>query len=304
MSNERRALITVAAGLALAMLAPARSDAARRSLRYRLPADAIETLQFDVDQTVVTRFDRLPPEAEPYDVPALEQSLASVSTHLAGRIERLVGRVFRDSSLGLVTRVIDLDGSIDSGAGPHPVDWSMLEGKSVSMRVIDSGELLASSGWQHIAGAGRGGDVVQAVLLQSVLRLPFQVPEGEGSLPMAFRLRVPLDPLLNLDQAWDLSFEAADAPPGCGRRCVAVTYEGTATEAAVDGHPARPMKRDSRAVVSGTIVLDGKAGFLKEHRFRLAWVHSVSSLRENGTPRAEITQEQTITGVIREDSAR
>lgn len=297
----RRLLLGTLALLVVAILLPSPSHAARRNLKYRLPTDAIESLQFEVQHTVTTRFDTLPPEAEPYDVKALEASLAEVKTSLSGRIERVVGRVFRDSSLGLVSRIIDLEGTIDRGEGAVPVNWSGLEGKSVSMRMLESGELLASAGWQHIAGAARGGDAVYAVLLQSILRLPFDVPAQGGAVPLTFRSRVPVDPLLNLDRGWNLSFTAGEPPAGCGRRCVALNYEGTVTEAAVDQHPARPMKRDSTATVSGTVVLGNRAGFVKDHSFEIRWTHAVESLRENGTTRAAIVQEQVTTGRIFED---
>ena len=61
------------------------------------------------------------------------------------------------------------------------------------------------------------------------------------------------------------------------------------------------MTRDGRAKVKGTIVL--KAGFIKEHSFELGWEHVVRSLRENGTVRAEITQQVTTVGRVMEDSS-
>ena len=117
-------------------------------------------------------------------------------------------------------------------------------------------------------------------------------------MPLAFRSRVPLDPLLNLDRNWNLSFRAVEPPAGCGRRCVAMDYTGSVTEVAVDAHPARPMKRESAAVVSGVIVLDNKVGFVKDHSFEIRWTHAVESLRENGTTRAAVAQEQVTTGRI------
>jgi|GEM_PF-1555743 len=290
--------LVIALGASALLVQVNSAQAGRRSLRYRLPADAIETLSFDVAHTVQTSFDQLPPEAEPYDTDTLQASLATVTTEVSGTIERVVGRVFRDRSLGLVSRVIDVAGSVDRGQGAEPLDASGIEGKSVSMRVLESGELLASAGWQHLAGGGRGGDAVFTVLLQSILRLPFEVPSNGGTLPTSFKQRVPVDPLLNLDQTWDLLYSAAEVPDGCGRRCVAVSYEGTITEAAVDGHPARPMKRDGAAQVSGTILLDSKSGYVRDHTFKLAWTFTTTSLRENGTPRAVITQLQTTKGRV------
>ncbi len=281
------------------LVVPAAGQAARRTLRYKLTQDTLEAFTFDVKHTVGTTFDRLPPEAESYDTESLASSLETVTTTVEGSLERVVGRVFRDSSLGLVTRVLDLKGTVDRGDGAQPVSLEGLEGKSVSMRVQESGELLASSGWSHIAGAGRGGELIVPVLLQSVLRLPFQVPEGGGTMPLSFRLRVPYDALLNLDQNWDLAFSAVDSSKECGRRCIALSYEGKVTEVAEDQHPARPMKRDSQAMVSGTIVLDSKVGRLYRHEFTLRWTHSVTSHRENETVRGAIIQEQVVTGSIR-----
>ncbi|MCO4771155.1 MAG: hypothetical protein KDA24_14060 [Deltaproteobacteria bacterium] len=280
-----------------ALALPSGADAARRSLKYKLAQDSVENLTFEVEHVIATSFDRLPPEAEPYDTDSLEESLARVTVTASGRIERVVGRVFRDSSLGLVTRVVDLEGTVDRGAGAAAVSLDGIEGKSVSMRVLESGELLASTGWEHVAGAQRGGDLILPVFLLSVLRLPFDVPASGGAIPIAFRQRVPLDPLLNLDQGWDLEYRAADAPKECGRRCIALSYEGTATEVAEDNHPARPMKRASTATVRGTIVLQSK-GRVFSHEFVQEWTHAVSSHRENDTLRAGLTQSQTITGRI------
>ena len=286
--------------LLLALAPPA--WAARRSLIYKLPPDTVEGLTFEATHRVQTEFVELPPEAEPYDTDALFASLADVSTTVSGRMERVVARVFRDRSLGLVTRFIDLEGTVDRGEQAVPAPLDGLEGKSGSLRVLDSGEVLAGSGWQHIAGARRGGDLVRSVLLQSVLRLPFMVPANGGALPTRFRLRVPLEPLVNLDQDWDIAYREGTPPADC-KRCVALDYEGTVKEVAEDRHPARPMNRESTAEVSGTIVLD-KRGLLQSHSFSLAWTHEVQSLRENETPRAQVRQLHAVDGVIRAEVGR
>ncbi len=285
-------LISVAALAALSNPALA----GRRSLTYRMPSNAIEALSFTVDHRVQTRAVELPPEAEPYDVEGLLAGLGDVNTVLSGRLERTVGRVFRDRSLGLVTRVIELSGTVDRGAGPTEAQLQGMEGKSVSMRVLESGELLASLGWSHMAGAGRGGDLVRDVLLFSVLRLPYTPPANGGAIPASFRLRVPVDGLLNLDQSWSLQWFEAEAPADCSR-CTALRYEATMTEAAEDRHPARPMDSASTGEATGTLLLD-RRGTLVAHDFGLVWTRTVRSLRENGTRRAEFEQVHTVKGQL------
>ncbi len=289
---RRFLLILISLAALAALSSPAL--AGRRSLTYRMPSNAIEVLSFKVDHRVQTRAVELPPEAEPYDVDGLLAGLADVNTVVQGRLERTVGRVFRDRSLGLVTRVVELSGTVDRGAGPAQAALEGLEGKSVSMRVLESGELLASLGWSHMAGAGQGGDLVRDVLLFSVLRLPYTLPANGGAIPSSFRLRVPVDGLLNLDQAWNLQWTAAEAPADC-RRCTALQYEATMTEAAEDRHPARPMDSSSTGEATGTVLLDAKGAVLT-HDFGLVWTRTVRSLRENGTRRAEVEQVHTVQG--------
>ena len=272
------------------------AEGARRSLAYRMPANAIEQIGFAVEHSVSTRATELPPEADEYDLTTLGAILGTVQTVVSGRIERTVARVFRDNSMGLVSRVIAVQASVDRGEGPQPVSTAALEGKSVSMRVLGSGELLASVGWEHSAGAGRGGDLVRDALLLSVLRLPYALPGGSGTIPSTFRLRLPEDALLNRDQAWTLGWTSGDVPHGC-RRCSALAYTGRVTEAAQDRHPARPMDSEGEATVSGTIILDAR-GALVGHTFAVVWTRTVRSLRANGDRRAEFEQLHSLTGTL------
>ena len=291
-----RRILLILLSISVIAAAAGTASAGRRSLSYRLPTDAIEGLSFTVEHRVQTRALELPPEAESYDTAGLMADLADVRTSVQGRMERTVARVFRDESLGLVTRLVDLQGSVDRGTGAHPAVLQGLEGKSVSMRMLGSGELLGSLGWEHLAGATRGGDLVRDVLLMSMLRLPYAVPSGPGSIPTTFRMRVPVDPLLNLDQRWTMAWTAAVAPPDC-KRCSALSWTATMTEAAVDGHPARPMDSAATGQGQGTIVLGPRAA-LVAHDFVIVWTRTVRSLRENDTRRAEIEQVHTITGRV------
>lgn len=269
---------------------------ARRSLRYRLPEDVVERFAFEATHSVRTAFSRLPPEAEPFDVASIEARFGQVDTVLRGTIERMVARVFRDRSLGLVTRLVGLSGTIDRGEGAGELDLTRLEGKSLAMRLHSSGEVLDSFGWSHFSGGGRAGDLVQEVLLQQILRLP-HVPPKSDRVGTTFQLRLPIDPMLERTQLWVLAWTQAEGEQTC-RGCLVLDYEGEVREDSTDQHPARPTKLDGVAKVSGRMVLEGgvRARQLLSHRWSFTWDRTIRSERDNGTVRGELTQTATIEG--------
>jgi hypothetical protein len=285
------------AGFVFAVV-PLADAAPRRTLKYGIPEDRLEVFEFDLSRFTTTEMVHLPAEAEQFDVESLTARIDEVTVQLEGRLERVLARVFRDFSLGLVTRLVDLRGTVSRGGESHPLDVDVLEGKSVSFRLLPSGELLDATGWSRLAGAGRGGSLVEELLLQTVMRLPQHVLRRDQTESASFRLRVPLDPFLKRDQTWVVRFEAAPPPEGCGRRCVAFTYRGEIGETAVDTHPGRPMRLVGKATVSGTIVL-GRGRALREHSFVFDWDRTLRSERANGTLRGEIHQTERVEGSIR-----
>ena len=270
--------------------------AGRRTLRYQLPQDVLESFAFETTRRVATRVVSLPPEADAYDVDSVLDRMRSVQTRTTGRVERVVARVHRDGSLGLVSRLVGLQGSIDRGTGPTALDVAVLEGKSLSMRVLPSGELLDSFGWTHFAGAGRGADLVGELFTQTVLRLPYAVPKG-GSIPTTFRVRLPLDPLVQRDQNWNLAYTDGEPPADCKGKCVALAYTGTVTELSRDTHPARRMELQGEAKVQGTILLAGNRR-LREHRWSITWARELSSQRADGALRGALVQDVVIEGSV------
>ncbi len=304
---RRRVALRVLATLALLLLCLSTAtpaDAARRSLRYGFIEDRIESFRFELTRTTTTAMDHLPAEADDYDIGSLTSRIATVETRLEGRVERLLARVFRDFSSGLVTRLVDLDGTIARAGGePAPLDTDVLEGKSVSFRVLPSGELLDSSGWAHLAGAGRGGDLVSELLLQTVMRLPRDVPRVGRPVPSSYRVRVPVDAFVTRDQNWIVAFEKAEAPDGC-RGCTAISYRGEITETGKDKHPARPMKITGKGTVSGTMVLSRGARALLQHDFAFDWERTVESTRSNGTLRGRVKQTERVVGSLRAEDGK
>ncbi len=294
------ALLLAAAVLAAATVADA---AGRRSLRYHLPQDTLESFRFEVAQRVTTELTRLPPEADAYDVASLTERLDDVSTAVSGRLERYVGRVFRDSSLGLISRLVDVEGTIARGAdAPAPVDLGVLEGKSVSLRVLGSGEILDSFGWAWFSGAARGADLVVEPLLLQVFRLPAHAPKSDP-LGSTFRVRWNVDPSLERVVDHVVAFSPADAPDSC-RRCVAMTYTADLREASRDQHPARPMALDGTGTLSGTLVVGAPVAGgrpLVSHTWEATWDRTVRSEREGGALRGEIELHVELSGGLWRD---
>lgn len=280
------------------VVASVAQGAARRNLVYDLPQDTLERFDFSVSSLVETALVRLPAEADRYDLEPLRARLASVQTTLSGTLERFVGRAFRDDSLGVIARLVDLDGTLARGGEPVGLDVTGLEGKSVSLRLHDSGELLDSVGWDHLSGAMRGHDVVAEVLLQQVLRLPATAPRGSGAVGATFKLRFSVDS--SLQRTWDhvLSWTLAD--PGDCRGCLALAYEGPLMEKVRDKHPARPMVMDGQGRVEGVVLLDrgGRSRPLLRHEWTTTWTRKVRSERDNGSMRGEVEQTVTTHGRI------
>lgn len=291
------ALLLVVASLLAATVATA---ASRRNLNYALPEDRIEAFTLSVTQVVETSLVTLPPEADAYDTDDLMQRLSRAETTASGRLERVVARAFRDGSLGLVTRVESLAGTTDRGEGPRPLEINALQGKSVSLRVLKSGQVVDSFGWTHLSGAGGGGDLVTEALLQSVLRLPNTVP-SKRPVMATWDLRIPVDPFLEREQAWVLTWTEVEPPADC-RRCTALAYTGTLTERSRDTHPARPMSLDGEGTVEGTVVLGKPARRLLQHDWSMTWTRTTRSHRADASLRGEILQSVELTGSIRAEA--
>jgi len=284
--------------LAFATTTAGPADAARRSLKYGFPQDRIEGFAFELTRTIETEMQHLPAEAEGFDVASLTARIGTVETRLEGRIERLLARVFRDFSSGLVTRLVDLRGTVARGGESVGLSTDVLEGKSVSFRVLPSGELLDASGWDRLAGAGRGGDLVSELLLQTVMRLPRDVPRKGRVVPSTYRVRVPVDAFVTRDQNWIVAFEAGEAPADC-RGCVAIEYRGEITETGLDKHPGRPMKLTGTGTVSGSMLLARGSRALLRHAFVFDWERTVESTRANGTLRGRVKQTEHVEGTLR-----
>jgi len=300
-AGQLRGFLSALLLLALGVLSTPVEAGARRSLAYLFPMDHLESFAFELSTVSQTRLVRKPADASRFDLAKVEERLSDVRTRTRGRLDRSLARVFRDSSLGLILRVVDLEGSVARGPGGEAaeLDLSGLEGKSVALRLHASGELLDSHGWSHLLGAQRPGSVLGDLFLQSTLHLPAHLPKPNGSVARSFRTRVPVDASLQRDRTWTLSFTRSVAPEGCGRGCVALSYAGTVLEQSTDTHPARPMGLRGTAVVAGQLVLRGRKGRLVSHTWDREWTNTITSQTAAGRTRGEVVQILREEGSIR-----
>ncbi len=87
----------------------------------------------------------------------LQVDLGPETLALQGRVTLSQGPRYRDGSLGTVLR---FDTLVDGATGePHG-----LAGRAIELRAFESGEVLEVRGLEHLAGAGRHGDVLDVLI--------------------------------------------------------------------------------------------------------------------------------------------
>jgi hypothetical protein len=294
----RRVVLALACGFGI-LLPSASADAARRSLSYAFEKGQVATFSFTATRSVVTDVVLAPEELSQLEVDRVLGRIAAPESQLVGRLERFVAKTYRDGTLGVVSRLVDLTGTVTRAGASTPASVGALDGKSLALRVRGSGELLDSQGWSQFMGGGRGGELAQDVLLQSVLRLPRHPPSSDG-VATSFTLRLPLDDGLETRVAWTVRYLPAEAPEPCPQDCVAITYQGELREEAHDKAEGRTMSRVATGTVEGTIVLTGKGAkrALTSHRWKLVWDRDIASYPAGGDGRGRLSQQVTSTGQL------
>jgi len=297
-SQSRLAVLALACGFGI-LLPSVSADAARRDLSYAFDKDRVTAFSLASTRSVVTEVVLAPDEADQLESDRVLGRLAAVESQLEGRLERFVAKTYRDGTFGLVSRLVDLTATVTRGGVSTPDSFGGLDGKSLALRLRGSGELLDSRGWSQFMGAGRGGDLAQDVLLQSVLRLPRKLPSSEG-ITASFTLRLPLDAGLETRVAWTVRYFPAEATEPCPGDCVAITYQGELREEAHDKAEGRTMSRLATGTVEGTVVLTGKGAkrALSSHRWKLSWDRDVASYRADGDRRGRVRQQVTSRGQL------
>lgn len=259
--------------------------ASARALQYRLQPDELGAFAFELTRDVIT-------EAEPAGL------VPRFTSHVSGELQRYVARVFRDGSIGMVARVVSLEGAIERGEQRTPLDLDAVDGRSLSLRLERGGEMVDSYGWQQLRRAG-AGDLFDDVFLQSLVRLPRRLPEGGGAESMTYRSVILVEEGLSCAQTWVLSFQRSrEAAESCTGSCVVLEYEGQVQENCVDA--VRDMERHAEGEISGQIVLAGVGlrRTLRAHRWRLSWdrrlVTQSSEARSGSTVRQQLVSEGSL----------
>ena len=272
----RRGLSLAALCLVVLLCQPSPAAA---GLQYRLKPDHLESFHFELSRSVRTER-------------AGHSLIQPFTTRVRGKVERYLARVFRDGTLGVVVRTVNLDGTIERAPAsqPKPLDLGAVDGRSVSLRVDRSGALLASYGWLEVRRAGVG-DLVDEALLFAVPRLPPQIPAPGQSVAGTHRIEIPIAAGLSCEQTWVLTYTRPLEPlQDCRGSCRAVSYEGSVREKCEDR--ARGMARTSIAEVQGQLEITGSAQHrrLRAHRWGIDWERSLASSAVAGDAAQAATQ--------------
>ncbi len=271
-----------------------------RSLLYSLQPDRLEAFSLELTQVVSTDFEGLASDQlEGAPPPDTGWGSGAVTTRVRGELQRYVARVFRDGTLGLVSRVRALDAVVERGEQPSTHDLAAVDGRSVSLRVNGTGEILDSFGWRQLRAAGVG-ELLDDAFLQSMVRLPPVVPQVGSPTAMTFRLEVPVEDGLHCDQTWVLSFKATEglAPKPCPGRCMLLEYAGTVRESCRDLQ--RGMERTGEAEAGGRLALKRVGGkvSLYSHHWRLLWQRQLEVRVAAGQPQNVVRQSVSTSGSL------
>ncbi|MBJ93352.1 MAG: hypothetical protein CMP23_02640 [Rickettsiales bacterium] len=197
-----------------------------------------------------------------------ELDLAPFMTRLEGRVQRYLARVFRDGSFGFVTRVVELSGTESfNNEAAQALDLGGLDGRSISLRLARTGELLDSVAWSYLRTAG-GGDLVDGTLLASLPRLPERLPAAGEELPQSYRLSFDYGAGVRCDQLWVLVYRLGAGFSGsCGVGCMPLAYRAELSERCADRSGGD--ERTATGVVEGELEFKRRrAGLeLRAHRW-------------------------------------
>jgi len=267
-----------------------------RSLQWNTPDDRILHYEFETSHELATTLQRVP---EGFDTPGSEALRTKLADHpfaLSGRLEKFKAGYFDDGTSGIVVRLESV------AAGPAAeeagVDTYGLMGKSVALRVFDSGEVFETHGLEHLSGFGRFGELFADVFIQTIVRLPPELPEPGEEVRVVSSTPLEIDRFTHVERTTDVVFRREGEPDSCllGRSCVRLTYEGSVDERGTNRDPMHFTVIETRGSISGSLLFVLDKGDFQEHRYVQDLVRRIVTYEgpfddgEEGVIRAEIAQ--------------
>jgi hypothetical protein len=225
----------------------------------------------------------------------VDPDLASTFAPLRWTVDAMLSmdpvRRFRDGSIGWLIRFDKVTEFIHDDEGAKPVPISGLEGRTVELRAFEDGEVLDVDMGAHIAGWGRGGDVLD-VLLPVLSPAPPEMGWGKtGTRRMIWPFRI------GREARWDnaVAAEWRNSGPikdlaGPVRR---YHYSGPWTLRGSDRRKPPGLRFSGTGELSGTVDVTFRDGRVLRHEF--SGIRRVEIVRQAGDP---IRQEQRFTGKL------
>ena len=278
-----------------------------RSLRWNTPDDAAFRYTFETEHHLQTTVESLPPGAG--DITVIAQKLADATFSLHGIMEKFKALYFNDGTAAVIVRLVGVDGK-QTGPVEAPIDVAGLVGKSVAMRIFDSGEIFETLGYEHFAGYGRFGELFADLFPQIYTRLPHELPEVGKSMFVRSTIPLAIDASTLVEQEWEITYRREGEPVPCelGNNCVTLVYEGTIRETGANRDPRHFTLLDGTGQVSGTILFSLEREDFEEHRYSIDIEHTLETYdgpfdvgKEEGQLRAVIKQNDRSTTVIRRE---
>jgi len=240
-----------------------------RSLRWNTPDDRILHYEFETSHTLSTEVQQFPAGVDTTAAEPLLAKLADETFALGGRMEKFKAGYFDDGTSGLVLRLESVTCGPDGPDGASGVDTFGLIGKSVAMRVFDSGEVFETHGLEHLSGYGRFGELFADVFTQMIVRLPIEVPEPGAEVRVETRVPLKIDRFTRVERALDIVYRREGEPEPClvGRACVQLTYEGRVAEQGINRDPMHFTEVEASGTISGSLLFALDKGDFQEHRY-------------------------------------
>ena len=269
-----------------------------RSLHWNTPDDRILHYEFETSHALSTEIQRYPAGIDLEGADSLRSKLGDETFALGGRLEKFKAGYFEDGTAGIIVRIESVSAGPDPADGSAGMDTFGLIGKSVALRVFDSGEVFETHGLEHLSGFGRFGELFADVFTQIVLRLPTELPEEGESLRVQTKVPLEIDRYTGIERSLDVEFRREGDPEPCvlGRTCVQLTYEGSVTERGINRDPMHFTKVEASGTLSGSLLFALDKGDFQEHRYVQDLVRTIVTYEgpfdegESGTVRAELSQ--------------